>query len=124
QVSHHLDRARIAAKVNVIGAAIEVAPVVARLTRAMQRIYGARGITITADVPAGARFRGEQQDLEEIIGNLADNASKWGRRTVSITGEYAPPTGDRSVAGGDPGRLLIRIDDDGSGLTEAEIAEA
>jgi signal transduction histidine kinase len=120
QVSHHLDRARIAAKVNVIGASIEVAPVVARLARAMQRIYGDRGIVLAADVPEEARFRGEQQDLEEIVGNLADNACKWCRHQVSVSGEYTPPK-----ANGDyPGRLLLRIDDDGPGLTEAEITEA
>ena len=126
QVGHYLDRARIAAKLNVIGASIEVAPVVARLTRAMQRIYGDRGIAITADVPAEARFRGEQQDLEEIVGNLADNACKWGRRQVTITADYAPPKGERSAGNldADAGRLVIRIDDDGPGLTEAEIVEA
>jgi signal transduction histidine kinase len=118
QVSHHLDRARIAAKVNVIGASIEVAPVVARLVRAMQRIYGDRGITVTADIPAEARFKGEQQDLEEIVGNLADNACKWGRQSVAVTGEYRRPRD------GDAGLLRIQIDDDGPGLTEAEIAEA
>jgi signal transduction histidine kinase len=119
QVSHHLDRARIAAKVNVIGAATDVAPAIARLTRAMQRIYGDRGLTITADVPADARFRGEQQDLEEIVGNLADNACKWGRHAVTVGGAYRAPVGDA-----DPGQLLLWIDDDGPGLTDKEIAEA
>jgi signal transduction histidine kinase len=119
QVSHHLDRARIAARVNVIGASTEVAPVVARLIRAMQRIYDDRGLSITADVPGEARFRGEQQDLEEIVGNLADNACKWGRRAVNVTAEYRRPDGKS-----DSGRLSIRIDDDGPGLRPAEIAEA
>ncbi len=119
QVSHHLDRARIAAKVNVIGASIEVAPVIARLVRAMQRIYGDRGLTITADIPAAARFRGEQQDLEEIIGNLADNACKYGGKTVMVSGEYTAPRNE-----GDRGALVLRVDDDGAGLSEAEIARA
>jgi signal transduction histidine kinase len=119
QVSHHLDRARIAAKVNVIGASIEVAPAIARLVRTMQRIYGDRRLTITADIPPDARFRGEQQDLEEIIGNLADNGCKYGRTAVAVTGEYTPPGRE-----GEGGRLLLRVDDDGPGLTEAEIAMA
>ena len=125
QMSHYLDRARIAARVNVISASIEVAPVVARLARAMQRIYGDRGISITTDIPAAARFRGEQQDLEEIIGNLADNACKWGRHAVVISGEYAPPEeGGAGGTGDADGRLVLRIDDDGPGLTESEIAAA
>jgi signal transduction histidine kinase len=119
QVSHHLDRARIAAKVNVIGASIEVAPAIARLVRAMQRIYGDKGITITANIPPEARFRGEQQDLEEIVGNLADNACKWCRHAVTITGEYETPKGER-----EPGRLALRIEDDGPGLTDGQVAEA
>ncbi len=122
QVSHHLDRARIAGKVNVIGASIEVGPAVARLARAMQRIYGDRGLTVSVDLPPNARFRGEQQDLEEIIGNLADNACKvvpLPHRWLSSGGEYVAPTSEAN-----PGRLMVRVDDDGPGLTEAEIAEA
>jgi signal transduction histidine kinase len=85
----------------------------------MTRIYGDRDISVTADVPADARFRGEQQDLEEIVGNLADNACKWAKHAVTVSAEYAAPR-----AASDPGRLVLRIDDDGPGLTQAEIAEA
>ncbi len=119
QIGHHLDRARIAAKVNVVGAATEVSPVVTRLVRAMTRIYGDRGIGVTCHVPSEARFRGEQQDLEEIVGNLADNACKWAKHAVTVSGEYCAPNGEN-----DPGRLALWIDDDGRGLSETEIAEA
>jgi signal transduction histidine kinase len=117
QVNHYLDRARIAAQVNVIGAVTEVHPAVARLVRAMNRIHGDRGLEITCDGPNPARFRGEQQDLEEIVGNLVDNACKWAKTQVKVTTEYTAP------AGAAPGSLTVTIDDDGPGLTEAEMEE-
>ena len=119
QVNHHLDRARIAAHVNVIGAVTDVNVVVTRLVRAMRRIHEDRGIEVTCHVPDGTRFRGEQQDLEEIIGNLVDNACKWAKGAVSVSAEYAPPAGE-----GKPGQLSLWIDDDGPGLTDEQIADA
>ena len=119
QVNHYLDRARIAAQVNVIGAITDVHPAVARLVRAMNRIHGERALDISCDGPNHARFRGEQQDLEEMVGNLVDNACKWARNKVTVTTEYAPPEGETT-----PGRLTITIDDDGPGLTPAEMEQA
>ncbi len=118
QVNHYLDRARIAAQSDVIGVVTEVEPVIDRLVRVMSRLHGERGIKLISDVPDGARFRGEQQDFEEIVGNLVDNACKWARTKVSVTAAYRPPDGLD-----DPGRLELHIDDDGPGLTGEEIAE-
>jgi signal transduction histidine kinase len=118
QVNHYLDRARIAAQVNVIGAVTEVHPAITRLVRAMNRIYTDRRLTIACDGPNHARFRGEQQDLEEIVGNLVDNACKWARSKVTVTTEYEPP-GEENA-----GRLTIFIDDDGPGLTAEQIEQA
>jgi signal transduction histidine kinase len=109
QINHYLDRARIAARVEVIGAVTEVEPVVSRLVRAMNRIHGGRGIELTWTVGNRARFKGERQDLEEILGNLVDNACKWGRSHVSVSVENEAPAGTS-------GRLTILIDDDGPGL--------
>jgi signal transduction histidine kinase len=119
QISHYLDRARIAGQVNVIGALTDVHPAVTRLVRAMNRIHGERGIRIDSRGAENARFRGEQQDLEEIVGNLVDNACKWARSQVTVTVRYAAPsTGDAA------GRLTILIEDDGPGLTADQIAAA
>jgi signal transduction histidine kinase len=119
QVNHYLDRARIAARSNVIGAVTEVEPVIARLVRAMNRIHEDRGLALRFDIPDKILFKGEQQDLEEIVGNLVDNACKWGRSTVTVT------LGGRSEPNGDgPGSFTLDIDDDGPGLTAEERAEA
>jgi signal transduction histidine kinase len=117
QVNHYLDRARIAAQVNVINAITEVHPAVARLVRAMNRIHSDRGLEISCDGANPARFRGEQQDLEEIVGNLVDNACKWAKTTVTVTTEYVAPVNL------EPGRLTLLVDDDGPGLSEAEMEE-
>ena len=116
QVNHYLDRARIAAQSDVIGVVTEVEPVVDRLVRVMSRLHDERGIKLISDVPDGARFRGEQQDFEEIVGNLVDNACKWARTKVAVTARYRPPEGIDDL-----GLLELRIDDDGPGLTETEI---
>ncbi len=119
QLAHYLDRARIAARVNVIGAITDVSPVVTRVARAMKRIHGDRGVDISSSGPADARFKGEQQDLEEIVGNLIDNACKWAKTRVTLATEYAAPEGDET-----PGKLTILIDDDGPGLTAAQMEQA
>ncbi|WEK48514.1 MAG: ATP-binding protein [Candidatus Kaistia colombiensis] len=118
QINHHLDRARIAARSQVIGAVTEVEPVLARLVRAMRRIHEDRGLTIEFHAAEAARFRGEQQDLEEMVGNLVDNACKWAASKVAVEVSHIPAAGEMD------GSLVIRVDDDGPGLTAAEMLEA
>src|SRR5229473_982057 len=112
QVARHLERARLAARVAVIGNVAEVRPVVTALARTMEKIYHHRGIAIDIDAPEGARFRGEQQDLEEMVGNLVDNACKWAqsRVAVEVIPEKPDPAGDRRI-------VRILVDDDGPGLS-------
>jgi signal transduction histidine kinase len=110
QVQHHLERARIAARVAVPGTLIEVAPVIDAVVRTMQKIHRSRDLDISARHAGGVKFHGEQQDLEEMIGNLVDNASKWAKSRVEIEASAAAEEGDRKL-------FWILIDDDGPGLT-------
>jgi signal transduction histidine kinase len=81
----------------------------------MEKIYHSRGIAIDLAAPEGMRFRGERQDLEEMLGNLVDNACKWAQARVSV--EVAPSAGE----GGLPqSQIRVIVDDDGPGLTPAE----
>src|SRR5262249_15122874 len=70
------------------------------------------GVAIDVDSPEGARFRGEQQDLEEMVGNLVDNACKWAQSRVAVEAfsERPDPRDDRRV-------VRIVVDDDGPGLS-------
>ncbi len=79
-------------------------PSVEGLTRTLLRIHAGRGLAIVADVPAEHFIRGQREDLEEMLGNLLDNACKWAKSSVKI----------QSVE--ENGALIITVDDDGSGL--------
>ncbi|HWL03346.1 MAG TPA: ATP-binding protein [Xanthobacteraceae bacterium] len=118
QIMRHLERAHLAARVSVVGSVTEVAPVVTALARTMGKIYRGRDLAIDVDAPAGLQFRGERQDLEEMVGNLVDNAGKWAQSRVAI--EVSAQRGD-----GDGRSRLVRIvvDDDGPGLSPAQREE-
>ena len=120
QVNLYLDRARMAARIGVIGRVTEVRPVGESIVRALERIYHDKDLTYSLDCPAGARFQGERQDLEEMLGNLLDNASKWARSEVSLV--VAPALREGSDGAAD-NWLEIRVEDDGPGLTPEQIAE-
>jgi signal transduction histidine kinase len=116
-VSHYLDRARMAARVNVIGRVTPLAPVVEALVRALQRIHHEKDVKISVQCPPDARFRGERQDLEEMLGNLLDNACKWARKNIVLVVEVPPDTGHAHRQ-----RLTITVSDDGPGVADAERA--
>jgi signal transduction histidine kinase len=118
QVAHHLERARIAARITIIGTVTEVAPALEALRRTMEKIHRDRGIVIAVKADPQAKFRGERQDLEEMAGNLVDNACKWAASQVFIEVLVEPP----ALPGGGP-RLRIIVDDDGRGLSAAERAQ-
>jgi len=107
QVDHHLRRARAAARAQGAGERTEVAPALDELSRTLERIFGERGIRIDWEADDALAFRGERQDLLELIGNVLENACKWGRRRVRAAAESA---GD--------GFLRITVEDDGPGLPQ------
>jgi len=118
QVTHHLERARIAARPTIIGTVTEVAGVVEALRRTMEKIYRDRNLVIELVADSEAKFRGERQDLEEMIGNLVDNACKW-----AISRVFIEVMVERSSQSGLGPTLRINVDDDGRGLSEAERAQ-
>jgi signal transduction histidine kinase len=110
QVDHYLARARAAGSVNVLGNRTQVAPVLGDLARVLARIHAERAIAIDCDCPSDLFFRGERQDLEEMAGNLMDNACKWAARRVFVK------------ALRDGARFIISVEDDGPGLTPEDRA--
>lgn len=110
QIDYHLARARAAASSGAADGRAPLQDAVQGLVRVMQRLYAERDLRIgTAGIAPDLVFRGEQQDLQEILGNLLDNACKWAAGEVRITAEPA-----------DAGRLLLHIDDDGPGIEDHE----
>lgn len=111
-VTLYLDRARMAARVGVIGRMTDVSEVCVPMVRALERINRDRDISISFAPRSGVLFQGERQDLEEMLGNLLDNACKWGRSRVFLSIGVAPP----ATRGAAP-EIEIVVEDDGPGLT-------
>lgn len=106
-VEYHLAHARAAASGPALHARSPISESVDGLIRTMRQIHVDRGITITSEVDSRHTFKGRREDLDEMLGNLLDNACKWAKTHVSI----------RSMVEGE--RLTVLVDDDGPGLDES-----
>lgn len=111
-VSTYLDRARLATRSTVVGKRSDATHVMLRLTRVMQKLNPRVTIAMVRPDASLPWFRGDEGDLEEMAGNLLDNACKWAKSSIGVT-----VIAERS---GQTANLLIKIDDDGPGLTEEE----
>ncbi|MDE2014204.1 MAG: sensor histidine kinase [Alphaproteobacteria bacterium] len=110
-VDHYLTRARAAGALDVIGTRTPVKPVLDDLARVLRRIHAEKDVIINIDCPLALVFRGEKQDLDELAGNLMDNACKWARTRIAVVARAE-----------EAGRLLLTVGDDGPGLTAEERA--
>lgn len=110
-VATYLDRARLSARTAIVGRRADTGAVLTRLVRVMEKIHPEREVALILDENGTPWFRGEESDLEEMAGNLIDNACKWARSEVRI----ATSTGSS---------LVITVEDDGPGLDEKQIASA
>mgnify|MGYP001060210807 CR=1 FL=1 len=115
-VTTYLDRARIAARSTVVGKKADATMVMLRLVRVMQKLN--QNVTIAFKRPDASLpwFRGDEGDLEEMAGNLLDNACKWSKGQIAVT-MGAERTESAQM-------LVIRVEDDGPGLTEEEAQKA
>jgi signal transduction histidine kinase len=105
QTDYHLAQARAAASGAVAsGARCQVLESAEALIRTMARLHADRGLTFEARVAADLVVRCQREDLDEMLGNLVDNASKWARARVDVSA---------GRAGGD---VSILVEDDGPGI--------
>ncbi len=104
QIDYHLAHARAAASGAAAGAACAVAASSGPLVRAMRRLHADRGLTIDDRVPAAVVVRCQREDLDEVLGNLLDNACKWAASRVVVE------------SASDGAGVTIAVDDDGPGL--------
>ncbi len=115
-ITHHLSRAQVAARVSIVGGVTDVNETLKELTNALSRIYSERNIRFQIECPYNAKFRGEKQDLQEMVGNLLDNACKWAETNVSVN-VILEKSGKPSNAK----ELIVLVDDDGPGLSPREL---
>ncbi|GMV54678.1 MAG: hypothetical protein AMXMBFR6_04830 [Betaproteobacteria bacterium] len=108
----HLARARAAATQQAPGQRTLIEPVLRSLLRAMERLHADRHLDLGAeDMPPGLAFAGEEQDLQEMVGNLLDNACRSACAAVTVR------------AAQEGGRLCITVDDDGLGIAPEQRTE-
>lgn len=108
-VKHHLSRARVHGSTQVMGARARVRPIAEDLEFALARIYRGRELSIDVSGLEDATVRCDSQDLEEVLGNLMDNACKWARSRIVVHSESRD------------GRLVLDVEDDGPGISEEDI---
>jgi signal transduction histidine kinase len=104
QIEYHLAQARVASG-GTPGVRSSVRDTADALTRALKRLHADRELTFHIDVPEDHSVRVQREDLVEILGNLLDNACKWGNSEVMLT----------SYLQND--EILITIEDDGAGIS-------
>jgi signal transduction histidine kinase len=107
QIEYHLAHARAAASGATPGARANVAETVGGLKRTLDRLYLDHGLTISAEIDPAHTIQGQREDLEEMLGNLLDNACKWAQKRVVVRSALETHV------------LVITVDDDGPGLEPA-----
>lgn len=111
QVAWHLKRARMAASTTGHYMPVRIAEVLGGLIGVLRRVHAERQLAVSLDLPESLRFLGEREDLQEILGNLLDNAFKWARASVAVSVDTAED------------RLFLVVDDDGPGVAPHRYAD-
>lgn len=109
QVDYQLARARAIGHSRHIKAKTDVEEAIVNVGRTIQRIYKERNLSLKVEIEPGITFQGERQDLEEILGNLLDNAAKWAKSEIFVSAKCR-------MRGGVPAFVVISIEDDGPGV--------
>jgi len=113
QVKTYLDRAQMSARSTMIGSRTDTAKTVTRLVKVMQKLHSERNVELILPQNAIVWFHGDESDLEEMVGNLLDNACKWSKNRVVVSIESSHPPKQSNV--------IISVNDDGEGLSEEEV---
>jgi signal transduction histidine kinase len=106
QIDHHLAQARAAASGATPGAHTALADSVDGLVRTMQRLYASKNLEFDVSLPGAVNVRAHRQDLDEMLGNLLDNACKWTASRIHVEALATPAA------------VTVTIDDDGPGIAE------
>jgi signal transduction histidine kinase len=117
-IDWHLARSRIAASTGLPGQRVPVVHTLQGLVRVMQRVHAERGLAITLDAAnEDLQFAGEAQDLQEMLGNVLDNACQWAHSAVRIRVSLGQPIGQSSATA----TCRVDIQDDGPGMSAEQM---
>jgi two-component system sensor histidine kinase PhoQ len=113
-VEYQLQRAAVAGR-TALSAPLPVAPTAQKILSALGKVYGSKSIRAELDISSDVIFHGDEGDLLEVLGNLADNAFKWAKARVCI--EAHNESGDKSGP-----RFTLRVEDDGPGIEPDQVS--
>jgi len=111
-VEYHLARAAAAGASSYTSGNVSVLDTVTSICRSLEKIFAEENRRCHIDIPASMIFRGEREDLEEIVGNILENAFKWAKRDIHV------------IAANEPAGLQLTIFDDGAGMPEEDMQNA
>lgn len=116
QLDHYLQRARIAAQRDSVVYRTPVGASLKRMVRVVEKLNPQMKVDLTLPA-AEIFFAGEREDLEEIVGNLMENAMKWGRKAVAVSVVVSLPEETAET-------FALHIEDDGPGIPKEKAREA
>jgi signal transduction histidine kinase len=106
QIDYQIARARAAASRSVPGVNAPLQPAVANIVSAMKRLYAAKELMFDVAIASDCVAMCDPMDLNEMLGNLIDNACKWSKKRVAISGQIDERAG----------QAIVAVEDDGPGL--------
>lgn len=115
-VSYQLARAASSGH-KLFSAPVSIEATAEDIVPGLEKIYASKGVLCEFDIAPGVNFYGEPGDLQELLGNLLENAFKWARRSVLLTAKPIPAAPGRRAG------LQLAVDDDGPGIAEDNIAK-
>ena len=113
-VAYQLSRAATSGR-QTFAAPLPLEPYAEEIVRSLEKVYNDKKVLCEFEIDPDSRFRGDQGDLMELLGNVLENAFKWARHTVLLTARPAY-SGDARVTG-----LDLSIEDDGPGIPEDRV---
>jgi two-component system sensor histidine kinase PhoQ len=114
-VNYQLGRAASSGH-KLFAAPVEIEPHAEQIVQGLEKIYASKGVICEFEIDPQARFHGEPGDLQELLGNLLENAFKWAGSRVLLTAKPGETEPNRR-----PG-LVIVVEDDGPGIPDERIA--
>jgi len=111
-IDYQLKRASSAGKQTLGQSSIEVRAIIESTGNSLKKVYADKAITFSFACDKDAFFRGDKDGLYEMVGNLTDNAFKWADKQVAVYCSLVRTKGKANT-------LLIRVEDDGPGISEA-----
>lgn len=112
-IDHHLGRASaVAGAGERIGGSTQVADTAREIAGVLRKVFAERNLTIDIEIDKTVTFPGHREDLEEILGNLMENACKWASSRVLVSAEQTAE------------HTIFTVEDDGPGMSAEQAAEA